>query len=88
MEALVHQKKKMVLILLKQKQSFVWMCITMLIIVTCLWMEKKSINLKLVIKIIEISFKGNVYDFSVDYDSIDKSDILNNHKYLMIKNTI
>ena len=51
-------------------------------------MEKKSINLKLVIKIIEISFKGNVYDFSVDYDSIDKSDILNNHKYLMIKNTI
>ena len=36
----------------------------------------------------EVSFKGNVYDFSVDYDAIDKSDILNIHKYLMIKNSI
>ena len=56
-------------------------------------MEKKSINLMLVIKIItfhldfclgsisnefdsndlnEVSFKGNVYGFSVDYYSIDK----------------
>ena len=26
-----------------------------------------------------------MYDFSVDYDSIDKSDILNNHKYLWLK---
>ena len=36
----------------------------------------------------EVSLKGNVYDFSVDYDSIDKSDILNIHKYLMTKNNI
>ena len=36
----------------------------------------------------EVSFKGNVYDFSVDYDVIDKSNILNTHKYLMIKNSI
>ena len=36
----------------------------------------------------EISFKGNVYDFSVDYSAIDKSNILNIHKYLMIKNNI
>ena len=28
------------------------------------------------------------YDFSVDYDPIDKSDILNIQKYLMTKNTI
>ena len=33
----------------------------------------------------EISLKGNVYDFSVDYNSIDKSDI---HKYLMVQNNI
>ena len=32
------------------------------------------------------SFNGNVYDLSVDYNSIDKSDVI--HKYLMIKNNI
>ena len=31
----------------------------------------------------EVSLNGNVYKFSVDYNSIDKSDILNIHKYLM-----
>ena len=36
----------------------------------------------------EVSFKGNVYDFSFDYSSIDKSNSLNIHKYLMIKNNI
>ena len=36
----------------------------------------------------EISLNGNVHDFSVDYNSIDKSDILNIHKYLMTKNNI
>ena len=35
-----------------------------------------------------VSFKGNMYDFSVDYDVIDKSNILNIHKYLMVKNSI
>ena len=29
----------------------------------------------------EVSLYGNVYDLSVDYNSIDKSDILNIHKY-------
>ena len=36
----------------------------------------------------EISFKGNVYGFSVDYSAIDKSNILNINKYLMLKNNI
>ena len=36
----------------------------------------------------EVSFKGNICDFSVDFDSIDKSNILNMHKYLIIKNRI
>ena len=36
----------------------------------------------------EVSLNGNVYDFSVEYYSIDKSDILNIHKYLMTKNSI
>ena len=36
----------------------------------------------------EVSFKENAYEFSVDYDAIDKSNILNIHQYLMIKNSI
>ena len=32
--------------------------------------------------------KGYVYDFSVDYDTIAVSDILDIHKYLMKKNEI
>ena len=36
----------------------------------------------------EASFNGNVYDFWVDYNSIDKSNILSIQKYLMAKNNI
>ena len=36
----------------------------------------------------EVSLNGNVFDFSVDYNSIDKSDILNIHKYFINKNNI
>ena len=36
----------------------------------------------------EVSLNVNVYNFSVDYNSIDKPDILSIHKYLMIKNNI
>ena len=36
----------------------------------------------------EVTLNGNVYHFSVDYNSIDKSDILYIHKYLMIKKNI
>ena len=79
----------------------------LLIIVIYLLMEKKSLNLKMTIKLLtfatqfcpgstsnkfsatqsrEASLNGNVYDFSLDYNCSDKSDILNIHKYLMIKN--
>ena len=34
----------------------------------------------------DVSLNGNVYDFPVDYNFIDKSNVLNIHKYLMIKN--
>ena len=33
-------------------------------------------------------FNGSVYDFSVDYDAITVDDILDIHKYLMIKNNM
>ena len=36
----------------------------------------------------EASLNGNVYDFSVHYNFIYKSDILNIHKYLMTKNNL
>ena len=36
----------------------------------------------------KIGLKGYVYDFSVDYDFIAVSDILDIHKYLMKKNEI
>ena len=36
----------------------------------------------------EVSLNGNGYDFSADYNSVDKSNILIIHKYLMIKNNI
>ena len=36
----------------------------------------------------EVSLNGNVYDFSVNYNSFDKSDLLNIHKQLTAKNCI
>ena len=36
----------------------------------------------------EISSKRNANDFSVDYNDIDKPDILNNPKYLIFKNNM
>ena len=36
----------------------------------------------------EVSVNENIYDFSVNYHSIDKSDILNIHKYLLSKSNI
>ena len=36
----------------------------------------------------EVSLYVNVYDFSVDYNSIVKIDILSIHKHLMIKDNI
>ena len=33
----------------------------------------------------EVPLKGNVYDFFFDYNAVDRSDILNIHKYLMVK---
>ena len=46
---------------------------------------------KIHLKVLEISnfkkhlFKKKLYDFSVDYEIIVKSDVLNIHKYLMVK---
>ena len=50
MEALVHQRKSLVLNLVKQGQNFGWVYITIMAIVICLLTEKKSLNLKSIIK--------------------------------------
>ena len=47
MEALVHQKKNLILILVEQTQNFVWVCIIMMIIIMCLLMGKKSLTFQL-----------------------------------------
>ena len=36
----------------------------------------------------EVFLSGNAHDFSVNCNSVDKSDILKIHKYLMTKNNI
>ena len=39
----------------------------------------------------EVSLNGNVYItilFSVDYSSVDKSDLLNMHRYVMTKTNV
>ena len=47
----------------------------MVITVICLLIEKKLISLRLIsekfdnIESVEISFKGNVYNFSINYDA-------------------
>ena len=38
--------------------------------------------------VVEVSLQENVYDFSVDYDAIDKSDTLHIFRYLIVKNNI
>ena len=57
-EVLVHQRKSFFLILVKQVQNFVRVCIIMMIIVICLLMEKKPLSLKLIIKM--LTFNPNL----------------------------
>ena len=90
LEALV-QRKSLVLILVKQVPNFSWVGIIMMIIVICLLMKKKSVSLKPIMKVLLSLGKylwKEMYDFSVGFNGIDKSDILNIHKYLMVKNNI
>ena len=51
MAALVQQNKSLALILEKQEQKFVWVYITIIIIVTCLLTGKKSASLSLIIRV-------------------------------------
>ena len=81
-------EKSLVLILVKQTQNVAWVYIIMLIIVITQFCPGSISSAFSVNESREVSLNGNVYDFSVYYNSIDKSDILNIHKYLMTKNNI
>ena len=48
MAILVQQRKRLVLILVKARQNFAWVCTTTIVI--CLSMQNKSISLKQIIK--------------------------------------
>ena len=64
MEAFVHQRKSLVLlILVKQTANYAWVSIIMLVIVICLLMEKKPLNLKPTIKMLtfQLNFVSRVY---------------------------
>lgn len=51
------------------------------------WLFLESISDKFDnVKVAEVSIEGTVYEFSVDYDVIDKSGISSIHNYLMVKN--
>ena len=78
----------------------------MVVVLVCLLIENKSINLSTIIKIStfqlnfvwkisekfdavesrEVSFKGNMNNFTIDSNVIDKSGILSIQKYLGVKN--
>ena len=104
MEVLMHQKNRFVLILLRQRQSFVWVFIIFLFVNGKEIYKFKASNKnndfpsQFRLESISIEFdclvsrevclKGSVHDFSVDYNAIDKIKILNIDKYLMIKNNI
>ena len=47
---------------------------------SCLGNNSKDVSVDIMKK---TGLYGFVHDFSVDYDSIDVDDILNNHKYVM-----
>ena len=71
----------------------------MVITVICMLMEKKFLNKNInfltqfclrsisngfsATESREVSLNRNIYDFSVDYSCIEKSNILNIHKYLL-----
>ena len=64
MEAFVHQRKSLVLlILVKQTENYAWVSIIKLVIVICLLMEKKPLNLKPTIKMLtfQLNFVSRVY---------------------------
>ena len=104
MTALVQQRKGLVLILVREMKNFacIWFAFCLLTEKKSISLKLiiKKINFQTqfclesisnkfdTIEFREVSFKGHVYGFSVDYNAINKFDILNISKFLMVKSTI
>ena len=90
MKALVQEKKSLVLTLVMQRQNFACVCITIVINkeVYKFKADKKKINFLTQfcprtisdkfnsVESRKKSFKGNEYEYSVNYNATDKSDFL------------
>ena len=74
MEALVQQKKSLVLILAKQTQKFAWVYIIMLVVVIGLLIEKKYLKLKLTIKMLtfQLNFVSELFLMDLVLLSLEK----------------
>ena len=74
-EALVHHKQNLVLILVAKTQSFARVHMTMLIIIICLLMEKKSLSLKPTTKMLtfQLNFNSEVYLIDLVLLSLEKN---------------
>ena len=74
-EALVHHKQNLVLILVTKTQSFARVHMIMLIIIICLLMEKKSLSLKPTTKMLtfQLNFNSEVYLIDLVLLSLEKN---------------
>ena len=74
-EALVHHKQNLVLILVTKTQSFARVQMIMLIIIICLLMEKKSLSLKPTTKMLtfQLNFNSEVYLIDLVLLSLEKN---------------
>ena len=88
MEALVQQRKSLVVYLFVNKKNFKFKADNKNPNFPTQFCLRSISNGFSATESREVSLNGNVYDFSVDCNSVDKPDILNNYKYLMPKNNI
>ena len=59
-------EKKFSINLVKQTQIFAWVCIIMLVIVICLFVEKKSLSLKSTIKMLTFQCNFVLEEYLMD----------------------
>ena len=92
MEALDHQGKSLILVFLSlhyNANSYLFVngkeILNLKLTVKMLVFQLNSVLEECLMYLVVLILDGNVNDFLVDYNSIDKSNILNIHKYLMIK---
>ena len=87
---LVQQRKSLTLTLVKQKRNFAWACITMVTIVICLLMRKKSYKFKADNKNLNFLTQFSLGSISEKFDNYHLNEmfmILQSIVMLLIKQT-